>query len=660
MLTRLLQFLGLKKSTTALTPHGGNAGVVAVQVAADRANHADTALPIYPPLDAGIPVAAATKVVATQHEIIQRLRQHVALPAEQFTEEYLAPIERVAALVGLLPATRSSYHTGQGGLFRLAVEVAFACARSSDGVVFSARCSIDRRRGVDAAWRHAAFLAGLTCELHRPLTDMVVVGDTGATWSPYLGPLDQWANHTGQRRLFVRWSERAVRDPGNQASALWVLSHVAGPRAMAALHEADPSISPTLAAVVAGVVDRVNEPQLSRIVRQSLEGVRARDQAQQPSMYGHLTQGAHLEPWLLDSMRELVRSAVWRINEPQAHLLWASDGLFLRWPAAAEDIVRELGRRGQSGVPTHASTLAELLLNAAVVARAAAGGPIWTVAPASGADTTTALKFVRPEIILGDLDPQRGAPTPLGYAVVVAPGAAAASPAGAPIAGAPSASAPTAPGTTQTATSAAEPGSASGAVAPPKAPRVAVTLMGESTAAAQAPDPQQMAAAATAGPPRGAAPARRGADQTGAPTDAADERPRKARKPGAPIAYEESQEAAPSVVLDEQLARALGSAAVAGLIGEWVSAWNAAAKPSCLKAVPGGLAVRLELLGGSGVGPQQLFTPLKENGWLVLHESRGGRKSPSIEMEFDTPQGAEKALAIVLTEAFARRAGCVL
>jgi conjugal transfer pilus assembly protein TraI len=654
MLMRLLQFLGVKKSTPALPFHSGNARVVAVQVAPDRANLADAALPIYPPLDAGIPVAAATKVVATQHEIIQRLRQHVALPTEQFTEEYLAPIERVAALAGLLPATRSSYHTGQGGLFRLAVEVAFACARSSDGVVFSARSSIDRRRGVDSAWRHAAFLAGLTCELHRPLTDMVVVGDTGATWSPYLGPLDQWANQTGQRRLFVRWSERAVRDPGNQASALWVLSHVAGPRAMAALHEADPSISPTLAAVVAGVVDRVNEPQLSRIVRQSLEGVRARDQAQQASMYGHLTQGAHLEPWLLDSMRELVRSAVWRINEPQAHLLWASDGLFLRWPAAAEDIVRELGRRGQSGVPTHASTLAELLLNAAVVARAATGGPIWTVTPASGADPTTALKFVRPESILGDIDPQRAPPAPWGHAVAVAPGARAA-----PAASAPAEGTPTTPGATQAATAAAEPGAAASTTTPPATPRVAVALMGEATASA----PTRVAQhkhPAVAGQPRDATAARHGAGQAGAPPEAGDERPRKARKPGAPIAYEESPEAAPGIVLDEQLARALGSAAVAGLVGEWVSAWNTAAKPHCFKAVPGGLAVRLELLGGSGVGPQQLFTPLKENGWLVLHESRGGRKSPSIEMEFDTPQGPDKALAIVLTEAFARRAGCVL
>ncbi|MFD2274209.1 TraI domain-containing protein [Undibacterium arcticum] len=47
--------------------------------------------------------------------------------------------------------------------------------------------------------------------------------------------------------------------------------------------------------------------------------------------YGKLTVGNHLEPYLLDAMRQLYRTGFWKINETKSRLWYSPEGLFLIW-----------------------------------------------------------------------------------------------------------------------------------------------------------------------------------------------------------------------------------------------------------------------------------------------------------------------------------------
>lgn len=599
---------------------------------------------MYPPVDIGILVVDPRELVASQDELVQRLRRHLALPADRFEEGYLAPIHRVASLVGLLPATRAAHHSGQGGLFRLALEAAFGAARAADGVVFGAAIAVDRRRQVEAAWRHAAFLGGLACELHRPLTEMVVVTGDGATWNPYMGALHDWVRTQRTDRVFVRWVDRAIRPQGSQTSALWVMPAVVGPKTMARLHDADPAISQVLAAVCAGVADRIHEHQLARVVRVALEAVRTRDLALQPSLYGNLTQGSHLEPWLLDGMRALLRKGSWRVNEPGAALLFTRDGLFLRWcNSSCSDLHNELSGRGNHGVPVHEATLADLLLHAGVVARSTDNDAFWQVQFLGDEQPVTALKFVRSDVLLSALDEPAeikpvdahshddprvdGAPAGPGSSAI-AQGQRA--PLTIPIVQLPD-------------------------VSTKPQPAAAGQGSGSPLTGADGDQGVRVASDGDADHPGSTGPAAKGA-LDGVPATS-----RKQRRPGSPIVVE----ARPPAVttgheLDPELARRMGSPAVAGLVADLVDWWNSGAKRGHFERIADGLAVRLEIVTGSGVSAPEVFKPLRENGWVKMFERAPGRSAPVTEIEFTGGPRPEKTHAFVLTEAFARHAGFVL
>ena len=634
MLRRLYEFFAATPSSPAIPP--ARAARVPIQVAPDRPLSSGAPLPVYPPVDVGIRIVEPTELVNSQDKLVQRLRLHLALPAERFNEGYLAPIYRVAALVGLLPATRAEHHAGQGGLFRLALETGFAAARASDGVIFSAATAVDRRRKVEVAWRHAAFLGGLAAELHRPLTDMVVVAENGSTWSPYMGPLHDWARQVGTERVFVRWAARAVRPQGAQTSALWVMPAVVGAKSMAELHEADPSISQVLAAVCAGVADKIHEHQLARVVRTSLEAVRNKDLALQPSLYGSLTQGAHLEPWLLDAMRALTRRGTWRFNEKGSSLLLSVDGLFLRWPQSSSDLHAELATRGEQGVPSHEATLADLLLNAGIVARSPGNDAVWETQFPDEDERASALRFVKPEVLLAALD-DPSAIQPLTVR----------------------AQAPTA-------------AAGGGAQAPSvqRAPLVVpIVQLGQPTPPAQPSDDgtelptaaQTPATPPVAGAHVAAETSSIEASQPDAGGDGAQAKPpRKSRKPGAPISSEQGAVGGSGHQLDAELARMLGSPAIAGLIAEWVDQWNSGIKRHCFERTGDGLALRLDIVNGSGVAAPEIFRVLRENGWIKLFEREGGSRLPVTKIEFTGGAQPETAHAFVLTDVFARHAGFVL
>lgn len=448
-----------------------------------------------------------------------------------------------------------------------------------------------------------------------------------------MGPLHDWARQVGTGRVFVRWAARAVRPQGAQTSALWVMPAVVGPKTMADLHEADPSISQILAAVCAGVADKIHEHQLARVVRTSLEAVRNKDLALQPSLYGSLTQGAHLEPWLLDAMRALIRRGAWRFNEKGSSLLLSVDGLFLRWPQSSSDLHAELVTRGDQGVPSHEATLADLMLNAGIVARSPNNEAVWEVQFPDESDRVTALRFIKPEVLLAALDDQSEI-QPL-------------------------------------TTTAAAPAVAGGSGPAPSAQRaplvVPIVQLGQAAPSAKqsedskedAPAAQDAASPTETEAPVAPAPSVAAQPDAGGDAEPA-KQPRKSRKPGAPISSEQVAAAGSGHQLDAELAGMLGSPAIAGLIAEWVEQWNSGVKRHCFERTGDGLALRLDIVNGSGVAAPEIFRVLRENGWIKLFEREGGSRLPVTKIEFTGGAKPEATHAFVLTDVFARHAGFVL
>ena len=203
MLKTLLQkFAGSRSKSPAgrSMQRPANASVLGLSAQAQLAG-----VPIYPPVDNGIASVSAQVVLATQANLIKRLKILTGCRDPEFDDLYGEVLHSLANYVGLLPASQSGTHMGAGGLFRLAIELGFFVRQGCEGVLFAGRAGVEMRRDLEPRWRYATFLAGLCCELYRPLSRMIVVTGDGKEWPLHRQPLAEWLESVGAERYFVRW-----------------------------------------------------------------------------------------------------------------------------------------------------------------------------------------------------------------------------------------------------------------------------------------------------------------------------------------------------------------------------------------------------------------------------------------------------------------------
>lgn len=615
-------------------------GLVSVQVAADDVRA--SAVPVYPPIDGGIPMVPTHAVMRTQEALINRLRRHLALPQAEFEANYLEPIHRAAALVGLLPATKDKHFTGQGGLFRMCLELAVFSAQSADGVMFAGHAKIERRRQVENSWRHAAFFCGLAIELHRPLTEMVIVAPaTGATWNPFMGPLTEWAQREGHDRVHVRWVDHAIQQAGAKSTAVWSLNYLIGQPIMASLHEVDGTIVQTMAGVVTDSITVVDDHTLAKVIRGVRRATIERDQALKPSLYGALTQGAHLEPWFLDAMRSLLMDGQWTVNDKGSRLNFGRDGCFITWPLAAKDVIRQMLDKKVQGVPAQEATLADMLLTAGIIARASDGSALWYVRTVEDpTKEVLAVKLSNPASILAVLDVQ---PIPSDEPLV-----ATAARNAAPTVVNAAAPAPAAVIVPITQIVNMETGEITdppprGAAAPPALEPPALPPTGATAAPAAA--PKQKRADKVAPPPPPAEVERSQPSPKDAPRSA------KSRSGALPDVTPATQDIAG---LDKQIVAALGPS-LARCLASWVEDWNVTRNQHNFAWSNDGMALKFGLMLQSGMEPADVGKVFRDNGWLTMKEL-GGKLRTATKVQFQD----EQHQAYVLTPAFAKRCGFVL
>lgn len=131
----------------------------------------DEEIPRYPPFAKGLPVAPLDKILATQAELIEKVRNSLGFTVDDFNRLVLPVIQRYAAFVHLLPASESHHHRGAGGLFRHGLEVAFWAAQASESVIFSIEGTPRERRDNEPRWRLASCFSGLLHDVGKPLSD---------------------------------------------------------------------------------------------------------------------------------------------------------------------------------------------------------------------------------------------------------------------------------------------------------------------------------------------------------------------------------------------------------------------------------------------------------------------------------------------------------
>jgi conjugal transfer pilus assembly protein TraI len=358
--------------------------------------------------DPGFPASPAAELIAQNADLVARLKTCYGADQDTFDREILHLIDRYAAYVHLLPATADNYFCAPGGLFRLGLEVAFFSLQGTDAHIFSGRSTISARRHLEPRWRLATFVAGLCCECHRAISHLLIADAAGDQWSGYMGPLADWLARAGASRYYVRWRPQATEI---RSLGVFALPHVVPADVMRHLAEDNAVIVPQLMASISGVALYRDHNVLDELVRRSLALVIDRNLAASADRYGKPQFGSHLERYLVDAMRRLAsHDSAWAPNREKSRVWYANDGVFLTWPAAAEDIRRVLDDDQLRGIPKSSETMLEILLAAGVVSARDANRPCWTIRPPGAKAPQDAVRLASPALLFTSVAP---VPTPL-------------------------------------------------------------------------------------------------------------------------------------------------------------------------------------------------------------------------------------------------------
>lgn len=404
MLKRFLhRLLGRTEEEAAAIPAVSPVIAARLGTPAARVDTVAVRVPVYPPIDPGIDVLAVEQLIDSQSQLMGRIRTVAGGADDEFNEMYMSVIRNLAAYVHLLPASRLETHTGAGGLFRLSLEMGFYSLQASEGVIFTPTEGVERRHKLEPRWRYAAFLAGLCCELHRPLASLIVSGPGGVQWPKYLSPLHKWCTDHGFEKYYISWQpEPRAEWAGVKAEVSAMISKIVPDKCLQYLEAGSPTLAPIVFSVATGVA-RDNENAVAELVTRIRKRVLDRDKAVRPEYYGTLTVGNHLEPHLLEAMRTLIRESKWTINQEGGRVWYGTDGLYVIWKKAADELSKAIDEKGIRGVPSEANTLAEALLNAKVFVGKSDRDPYWKVILPNGKEYQ-ATKLANPLTVLGDIE----------------------------------------------------------------------------------------------------------------------------------------------------------------------------------------------------------------------------------------------------------------
>ena len=384
----------------------------------------------YSPMDPGFAASPGTELIRSQSALIDRIRLCFGLDQETFARDALALIEAYAGYVHLLPATPDNYFRQPGGLLQLGLEVAFYALQGTDAHIFCGQSTISTRRQLEPRWRHATFIGGLCCELHRALASLIVVDADGNEWPAYLTPLAAWLAERCVERYFVRWRAQA---PEARSLGLFALPHVVGPAVLQDLSTGNTVIVPHLLASVGGLPVYREPNVLDSLVRRSLALVIDRNLKASADRYGSPQFGSHLERYLVDALRHLAAAeSAWVPNREKSRVWYGSDGLFLLWPQCAADAQALLEADQLPGIPKSADTVLDLLLAAGVAEPRDSSHNTWLIQPPGAKGPLDAIKLTSPAILwsgpeasphplAGTLAPSRAPARPMNATAAPAP-----------------------------------------------------------------------------------------------------------------------------------------------------------------------------------------------------------------------------------------------
>jgi len=346
-----------------------------------------------------IQVLPVSSILAENSELIGRIKLCYGVDRQTFERDLLPLISGYAAYVHLLPATPAGFFSEPGGLLRMGLETGLYSLQGTDGHIFAGRSTISVRRQLEPRWRLATFIAGMCAELHRAMTQVTALTSQDHRWPAYLAPLWTWLADQRAQNYYVQWdsAKQMTRSTGLLAIAMVVPQPV-----IAYLAQHNHSIVPQLLQCVGGLRAYVDRNVLDDLVQRALALVIDQDLKARASRGGMQAAGDHLERYLVTALRRVAATHTsWIPNSEKSRVWLGRDGLYLAWPAAADDLRRQIELEQWQGMPRTPESLLEALLTTGLAQAHRMNQPLWPIQPPRSKTPIDALKLVSALVLYG-------------------------------------------------------------------------------------------------------------------------------------------------------------------------------------------------------------------------------------------------------------------
>lgn len=318
--------------------------------------------PRYPLLSVAVPSVTPDMIMESQGRLIDEIQQTSALSHQDFHALIIPMLRNYAAFVHLLPASENHHHSGQGGLFRHGLEVAFYATLKCEGAVFAVDHTPSARKALEPRWRVAALIGGLLHDLGKPLIDVGALDSTGdLIWSPYTQSLYDWTQVNKLDHYFIQWKPGA-RFKRHESFTPVAMSRIVPANTMEWLsssrgHEAIDAMMLALG----GSTDPRNP--LNAILKSADSASVAKDVAESRTRLAASGMGGvrNLAAQIMRAIYDQVASGQWKLNTPGEVIWMTNEGIFAVVPEMPKQIIEALREKGESSLPNDTTSVIELL-----------------------------------------------------------------------------------------------------------------------------------------------------------------------------------------------------------------------------------------------------------------------------------------------------------
>jgi conjugal transfer pilus assembly protein TraI len=294
---------------------------------------------IYPPIARAIPAEPLDGILYRNRERILDISEALGLRDADFDSLMMPVIRNFASFVHLLPSSENHHHRGAGGALKHSLEVAFWSARAAEDIIFCRNADPRERRKIEPLWRVATCVAGLLHDAGKPIADVTVTDENGELWHPLEQSLYEYLRQKKRSGYYISW--RGGRYKRHEAFTQRAFDKIVPASFVTHMMAHDPNIMFAINDAFYALDDSnhiakiINWADHESVRRDAMEDVERKVGAD-------FDYGLPVHRHIFNSIRRLIQSGKWTVNQPGAKIWHGDDGTYLVFKHGLTEIISDI------------------------------------------------------------------------------------------------------------------------------------------------------------------------------------------------------------------------------------------------------------------------------------------------------------------------------